>query len=283
MKKLKKIKLFPLTDFDSLSLPVASEKHFDFTVLPQEDQNKALAEIFKMVGSIPEAIIATKMDGKTFVNTQISTSKQKSKTFTFPEPNPVCIYYSSANNHLQNSYSIKNKIYREEQHFDQNYHYQNFIEYFRETSEGIILLSTTLEAFINQLLDDNLQLTINNANKNKSEIEWLDIVTKIRQVIPQISGIDFFQTNPKEYSNITQLIDLRNDLIHLKKSTKENVTNYQALFKRLVELNHIEVSDSVFNFINVIMPNYLIEDQEQGPENWPKTTDNSNESFGTLY
>lgn len=283
MKQLKKIKLLPLTDFDSLNLKVATRKDYDLTVLPQEEQTKLLTELFKIAGKTPGAIIATKVGDKNYVNTQVSTAKQKSKTFTFPEPNPVCIYYSSANEHLQKSYSIKNKIYTEEQHFNHHYHYQNLIEYFQETSEGVILLSTTLEAFVNQLLDDTLQLTVNGQVKDKGEIEWLDIITKIRQVVNQISGIDFFQTNPKEYSSISLLIDLRNDLIHLKKSTKENVTHYQTLFKRLVELNHVDVSDSVFTFINTIIPNYLIEEEGNKPVNPPSHGGQSNESIGTMY
>src|SRR6478752_6321640 len=122
MKQLKRIKLLPLTDFDNLNLQVASRKDFDLTGLPQEEQNKLLAELTKLAGKTPGAIIATKLGDKNFVNTQVSTAKQKSKTFTFPDPNPVYIYYNSANAHLQKSYSIKNKIYGEEQHFDHNYH-----------------------------------------------------------------------------------------------------------------------------------------------------------------
>ncbi len=170
MKQLKKINLFPLTDFDNLNLQVATRKDYDLTSLSQEEQNKLFTELFNIAGKTPGAIIATKVGDKNFVNTQVSTAKQKSKAFTFPEPNPVCIYYSSANAHLQKSYSIKNKIYSEEQHFDHNRHYQNFLEYFQETSEGVILLSTTLEAFVNQVLDDTLQLTVNGQAKNKDGI-----------------------------------------------------------------------------------------------------------------
>lgn len=259
MKQLKKIEIVPLTDFDTLNLQVASKKNYDLTVLDQAQTKELLTKLHEIVAQTPGAIIASKQGDKTYVNTQIKGSRDRSKIFTFPEPNPICIYYNSANRHLQQSYALKNKFFSEEQHFEANYHYANFIEYFQETSEGITLLSTTIEGFINQLLPENLQLEIDGVMKNKNEIEWLDITTKLRQVIPNLTDIDFQQTNGKDYANICLVIDLRNDLIHLKKSVKENITNYQVLFKRLVDFDHIACSDSIFTFINTVIPDYLVE------------------------
>lgn len=259
MKQLKRIEIRPLTDFDTLNLQVASEKHYDLTVLDQAQTKERLTKLHEIVAKTPGAIIASKQSDITYVNTQIKGSRDRSKIFTFPEPNPICIYYSSANKHLQQSYALKNKFFSEEQHFDANYHYGNFIEYFKETSEGLMLLSTTIEGFINQLLPENFQLEIDGVMKNKNEIEWLDITAKLRQVVPSLTGIDFQQTNGKDYENICLLIDLRNDLIHLKKSIKENITNYQTIFKRLIDFDHIGCSDSVFTYINTVIPNYLIE------------------------
>lgn len=259
MKQLKRIEILPLTDFDTLNLQVASKKHYDLTVLDQTQTKELLVKLNEIVAKTPGAIIASKQGDKTYVNTQIKGSRDRGKIFTFPEPNPICIYYSSANKHLQHSYALKNKFFSEEQHFDASHHYGNFIEYFQETSEGVMLLSTTIEGFINQLLPENLQLEIDGVKKNKNEIEWLDITTKLRQVVPGLTGIDFQHTNNKDYANICIIIDLRNDLIHLKKSTKENITKYQTLFKRLLDFDHVGCSDSVFNFVNAVISNYLIE------------------------
>lgn len=263
MKQLKQIELRPLTDFDSLNLQVASERHYDLGVLDQE-KIAALTKIHELIAKSPGVIVASKVAGKTYVNAQVKGTRDKKKIFSFPEPNPICIYYSSANKHLQSSYALKNKFFSEEQHFNAEYHYGNFVEYFRETSEGIILLSTTIEGFINQLLPENLEIEINGVKKKKQEIEWLDINTKLRQLLPSLTGIDFQQTNPKEYANICLTIDLRNDLIHLKRSIKENITNYQLLFKRLVDFDHIACSDSVFIFLNTVVPGYLIEQNTGG-------------------
>jgi hypothetical protein len=261
MKQLKKIQIRPLTDFDTLNLQVASKKHYDLRGLEQGQVQELLTKLHDIVAKTPGAIIASKQGDKTYVNTQVKGARDKNKIFTFPEPNPICIYYSSANKHLQQSYALKNKFFAEEQHFAANYHYENFIEYFQETSEGVTLLSTTIEGFINQLLPENLELEIDGVLKTKIEIEWLDITTKLRQVVPGLTGTDFQQTNSKDYANICLIIDLRNDLIHLKKSVKENITNYQLLFKRLVDFDHVACSDSVFTFINTVIQDYLIEEK----------------------
>lgn len=259
MKQLKQVELKPLTDFDSLNLNVASQKHYDLTGLEEGQAKKLLTKLHEIVSKAPGAIIASKVGDKTYVNTQVKGTRDKNKIFTFPEPNPICIYYNSANRHLQQSYALKNKFFTEEQHFDANYHYENFIEYFQETSEGVTLLSTTIEGFINQLLPDNIAIEINGTKKNKDEIEWLDINTKLRHVLSVLTGLDFQKTHPKDYANICLIIDLRNDLIHLKRSVKANITNYQALFKRLVDFDHVGGSESVFTFLNTIIPDYLTE------------------------
>ena len=259
MKQLKKVEIRPLTDFDTLNLKVASEKHYDLTGLEQGQVKDLLTKLHDIVSKSPGAIIASKLGDKTYVNTQIKGTRDKNKTFTFPEPNPICIYYSSANRHLQQSYALKNQFFTEEQHFASDYHYENFIEYFQETSQGVMLLSTTIEGFINQLLPENLELEIDGVIKTKNEIEWLDITTKLRQVVPNLTGIDFQQSDGKDYASICLIIDLRNDLIHLKKSVKENITNYQLLFKRLLDFDHVACSDSIFTFINTVIPEYLTE------------------------
>ena len=259
MRKFKKIELFPLTDFDDLNLQIASRKNFDLTNIGQEKRNEHLGKLFDIVSKNPNVIVANKVGDKTYVSTQIKSLANKKRVFSFPEPNPICIYYLSANEQLEISYSLKNKLFSEEQHFNSDYYYDKFIEYYKETSLGVILLITTIEGFINQLLVDNLELEINGKRLTKNKIEWLDLNTKIRQVIPQLLEIDFQQTNPKEYDNICLIIDLRNDLIHLKRSVKSNITNYQTLFKRLIDFDHIGCSDAIFTFINTIIPDYLTE------------------------
>ncbi len=255
MKNLKEIKILPLTDFDSLQLNVVEGISLNLGVINESLINEFLSK----ANSLSRVIKTSNIGNKHFVMTNIKGTMEKNKIFPFPEPNPICIYYKSANKHLEKSYSLKNKFYSHQQHFNYNSHFENFVEYFQETSEGVILLNNTIEGFFNQLLPDNMELKIEGIKRNKEYIEFLDIKTKLRKVMPLIMGIDFHQTNSEDYNNICLIIDLRNDLVHLKKVIKEDMTNYQSLFKRLLDFKHIDCSNSVFTFVNTITPDYFIE------------------------
>lgn len=256
MKKLKQIVLKPLTDLDNLELNVSSMIQYD---LPDLESEKIAQIIKELNNNFPDAILGTNVGDKSYVNTHIKGAQNKNRIFSFPEPNPICIYYNSANNHLQFSYDLKNKLFSGKQHYDFNKHYENFVEYFQETSEGVILLSTTIEGFINQLIPEEFLLDINGKQLTKAEIEWLDIKSKLRDLIPTLTGIDFYRTNKITYECISNIISLRNDLVHLKRILKTNNTSYQLLFKRLLDFEHLKCSDSVFTFINTLKPNYFTE------------------------
>lgn len=105
MKQLKKVEILPLTDFDTLNIQVASKKYYDLTVYDQSQTTELLTKLHDIVAKTPGAITASIQGDKTYVNTQIKGSRDKKKIFTFPEPNPICIYYNSATRHLQHSYT----------------------------------------------------------------------------------------------------------------------------------------------------------------------------------
>lgn len=259
MKQFKKIELSPLTSSQSLNLQIVENKSFDLSDLDSEVSDKLMDALLKIASRNPNIIVTSGYGDNQSVNTQMAGANNKKKFFTFPEPNPICVCYKSANEHLEKSYIIKKKLNSGERQFDPLNHYDDFVQYFQETSEGIILLSATIEGFINQLLSENLEIEIAGVIKNKEKIEWLDIKTKLRHVLLKITGKDFYKTNKTDYSNLCNIIDLRNDLIHLKKIVKGNQTSYQDLNKRLFDFKHFGCSDSVFIFVNTIIPNFFKE------------------------
>lgn len=115
--------------------------------------------------------------------------------------------------------------------------------------------------FINQLLSDTATYNINGQDKTKSEIEWFDFNRKIREVIPAISGNDYINNYKQDYDNLSLTNSLRDDLIHLKRVETDNFTNYETLFKRLLDFDPVNASNTVFNFVNTIKQDYF-EEQE---------------------
>jgi len=262
MRTFKKIKLTPLTEFESLKLKVASKKSWDITQLPYDKQQEAVEHLMWLIHTQFKGkgvIVAGSRSGKTpNVMTQVRSGKNKGKVFSFQEPNLVRLYYHNANAHLEEAY--KHRIaFNSIPVTNQQQQGEIFAEFFSEISLGIVSLVMTVEGFINQLLSDTATYNINGQEKTKSEIEWFDFNKKIREVIPLISGIDYISSFKEDYDNLSLTNSLRDDLIHLKRIETANFTNYETLFKRLLDFDPVNASNAVFNFVNTIKQNYFEE------------------------
>lgn len=264
MRTFKKIKLIPLTDVESLELKASSKKEWDLTSLPEDKQQEAVAHVVKLFHTKFKdkgVIVAGSRSGEApHVMTQVRSGQNKKKVFSFQEPNPVRLYYRNANVNLEKAY--KHRIaFNAIPATNQQEQGEVFAEFFAEVSLGIVALVMTVEGFINQLLSDTSTYSINGQVKTKSEIEWFDFNKKIREVILVISSVDYVNDFKQDYDNLSLTNSLRDDLIHLKRIETANFTNYETLFKRLLDFDPVSASDSVFNFVNTIKQNYF-EEQE---------------------
>lgn len=259
MAKLKKVKILPLTSIESIGLNIKEKKHYDVSDLPAEVQKKLWEDLMKIIRQGKGVILGKPIDDKQYVSTVVKTTKDKKKTFSFPEPNPVHGYYRIAINHLELAAQKQDEFHASLGSHPQN-EYNLFCAFFEEMVQAIVFLLMTVEGFINQLPEENQVYNINGVKKNKEAIEWMNVVDKIRFVIPALTGIDFFVSNRIAYNRISALNDLRNDLIHLKKLEQANYTYYEILFKRLLDFQSVEMADSVYQFITTIRPGFFTEE-----------------------
>ena len=79
----------------------------------------------------------------------------------------------------------------------------------------------------------------------------------------EITQIKFHFTNEKEYCQLTEIQNLRNDLIHLKTQQSINRTSYEELFTKLLQTETDRLVDSAFIFMNAIQPQYLVEETSE--------------------
>jgi len=261
MAKYKKVKIEPLTEIEKLNLKKGSEKHYDATDLPAEKQKELLSKLMDIARQSEGAIVAKPVSGKQYVAATVRTTKQKGKTFAFPEPNPIHAYYKIAIQHLEQAETFQTQFHDAVNgHPEQEY--ETFCNFFEEIVQGIVFLLMTVEGFINQLPNEDQVYQINGNERTKSDIEWMNVTDKLRLALPALTGNNIFVTNKPMYDHLQLLNDLRNDLIHLKKLELANFTYYQGLFKRLLDFPSGDIANAVFDFINIINPNFLVEENQ---------------------
>ncbi|MBC7747920.1 MAG: hypothetical protein H7Z76_04950 [Methylotenera sp.] len=142
--------------------------------------------------------------------------------FLFLEPNPITFYYSIAFDvsqqfkgcHLQ----MKKKLNGNDTYeMKQSSLAQVYSYLFKINSIVVIFSIMALEAFFNQELPTYGYL--NDGSKiNKEKIEkWISLKDKLHKIIPKINQVNFTLKHPKKMEFLENLIDLRNELTHLKK------------------------------------------------------------------
>lgn len=256
MNKFRKIKNKPLKSLDDLNLNVVKEVDYGTVVLDTE-KAKLLNQLLNHIYKNPETnMVGIEIDDEVYLSNQLKSSSNRKNLHTFPEPNPTIIYYNIANENLEKSAKLKNKIISKEENFKPKEKFEMFTEYFSLTSQGIIFLITTVESFLNQFFEDNEYL-INGYNKTKKDLEWSKLEEKINDIIPALLDINFKNLHNNEYQQIINTNILRNDLIHLKRVENENNTWYQDLIKQLLDYNQYKSSEAVFKLLDTLKPNYF--------------------------
>lgn len=251
MKKFKRVKIKPLTKFEETNIKIHNNYEYDASDLNDVDQ----AKVVSFLNKLSNGKSFTEIGNQSFVNSTLKPSESK-ETYIFPEPNPICIYFNQANSHLEKAIEIKEEILNESS-YNAPVNYDLFCSFYQEASQGLIMLATTIEGFINQLIPDNEELIIGRDKFSKNNLEWKDVKFKIKEMVPVITNINFLKSNENDYNNICAIINLRNDIVHLKKNTSDNHTKYQNLFKGLFDFKFEAASESVYIFVNTIYKDYF--------------------------
>jgi len=255
---MKSIKIRPLTLSENLNLKVSSVKNIKF-----DNPEKAKAAIEKIMDFVSKSkdkgiIVAQTLRGQpAAVATNVTT--KDGHTFQFPEPNPVLLYFKNACDHLAKSQDLLKELKAIEA-IQHELQYHKFLEYFVEVTTGITFLVTSVESFINQHIPENIAYhSIKGKIWSKADIEWKDLKTKIKIIIPAIYNLHFLKTNEKEYSLILEVQDIRDRLVHLKTEHKENKTFYEEIIKCLLDFEPQKYVDAVFLYLNSLQANYIEE------------------------
>jgi hypothetical protein len=111
-----------------------------------------------------------------------------------------------------------------------------------------------IESFVNQIIPATYEYNDGTKKVSKNEIErYWKLEDKFKTIVPQISGISI-AGDAKKWATITDIIDLRNHLIHLKTTYPivSDFRSYQDLYRRLLDLDYEETFSVVKDTISQI-------------------------------
>lgn len=204
----------------------------------------------------------------------IETSKDKKilafihnnngKHITVPVPDFTLVYYDFAYKlNISRKESIKtlfNQLSDINKFSEVN---SNLVyEFYGYSTSCIVNLFTAIESFINSLLPSDIPYIKNLTNKTEiytreqiqSQIQFLD---KLKEVLPQFYGKNFF-THPTATNNhIYKLKELRDKIIHTK--SDGTAKSQIELFKLLLNFKYEETLDAVRKLINFYKENYIVD------------------------
>jgi len=183
-------------------------------------------------------------------------------------PNPVHLFYDSAIEFFNNSEETKKRSFPScaqkknkkigDIHFldiDADQTHQCYDRFFKLRINSIIMLSTSVEAFINH--------SIPNDYSNRDHIErYGRFKDKLKTHLPDSLGlVDFWTGKEGMWDEIVTLYDMRNDLIHLKTNSQDGFEAYFEVINKMLEYDIPKSIQVIGKFMNEIQTGFIVFDE----------------------
>jgi hypothetical protein len=219
-------------------------------------------------------LIMQKVDGEKITFTS-RTVKYLDKIFIAPLPNPVHILLNSG---IENyNYSIKTlELLKHDCQLDNEANgihilnigidntNKNFNALVKFKMICVISLVTSLEAFLNQVIPSNFiyEQTKNGKlktlNKKKIESPQVTFKEKLTDLINQLLvQPNFSNSNRKTIGLISELYDLRREVIHLKTNSENEMGMYFKSIGKLLDIELEKVIEATIEYMNLIKPKFV--------------------------
>lgn len=180
-----------------------------------------------------------------------------------PEINPATIFYSNA------VMSYRNLILKRKSLLNDSPTLKNhkkptdpniFGHFFQLATNCLINLQSALESFANRSIPENHEF------KNKQGNEFKPtLVHKLNITVPELNDNYFKKVHKKDNNIIRRLIELRNEIVHLKPAEENTNTKYKDVYRRLIGFEFLDAIHAVKKYINFYESN-LIEECSCGKE-----------------
>lgn len=183
------------------------------------------------------------------------------KKVIIPEINPSTIFYSNAlmsYGMLDHYKEILLSKTSEAGKTGDIVNLNHFGTFFQLAANCIVNLQATVESFLNSKIIGNYEFLDKSGKPRRATItDKMDIGIQV------VTSKNF--ENQDEYTLITDLIKLRNNIIHLKPEQKTTNTKYKISFRKTLDFKYYETIVAVRNYVNFYEPN-LIEECQCGKD-----------------
>lgn len=186
------------------------------------------------------------------------------KKIIIPEINPTIIFFSNATMSIRSTLHYREELFKNSpstSNFNININPNDFANFFQPAVNCIINMQAALESFANRVIPKEYEpydITGNKINQN--------LFFKLDTAVPEISKKVGFELEryKKHRKRIREIIELRNDIIHLTPAFDTN-TAYKDVYRRLLKNDFENSLIAVRTYINFYEEN-LIEDCECNKE-----------------
>jgi hypothetical protein len=200
--------------------------------------------------------------------------RHNGKLYITAFPNPVHLFLSLAVEHFiiseqvkENNFPKCGKKCGDDMYLldiDANGTHDCFNDYIKYRVSSIIMLVSSLEAFLNHIIPNDFIYKTKRKNKevtlNKADIEGPQVIfrEKLTEIVPQSIKKDFFWDNiQSEKNTILDLYENRKNLIHLKTNAENDFDIYFQTIDKMLDLDINAAIDSTILFMNQAVPNFI--------------------------
>ncbi|RYH74633.1 hypothetical protein EVU94_06350 [Flavobacteriaceae bacterium 144Ye] len=232
--------------------------------------NEKKIEMIDLRANVEENILSDRKGEIAFLELEDDTligglvNKIDGINYLVPIPDPTLIYFNNAQMGLKRI-SEQRKILISKLNLsseDKKPPIHELYDFFGLSSGFVIYLFTAIESFINSMIKDDYNYIDRQKNKtiiyNKMQIqESLDFKTKIKVILKENTGKDFFKNNNLNNQLIWKLKEYRDDIIHTKQ--ENDFLRYKNLIKKGFDFKYLDTLKSVAKFMNYYKEDYIIE------------------------
>ena len=194
----------------------------------------------------------------------------KGNTYISALPNPVHLFLTLGVENFEYSEQIKEtkfpkcgQAYGKDMFLlpiEENGTHQCYNDYIKYRSSSIIMLVSSLEAFINHAIPNDFIYRTSKKEYSKIEIESPKIIfrDKLEKVIPQyLQDEIFWDKHTAMKFTILGLYEIRKNLIHLKTNAANDLEAYFDSINEMLELDLGSCVDSLINFMNIVKLDFV--------------------------